>query len=567
MTNSMRRIDWFYIVCVLLLAAGLRTVGLTFGQPNPADFPSDQIADTLHENTPIHPDEYFYVQRPLRMLLTGERNPGFYENPALLIDINLLAYWVMGEQHRLDWEARADMGARREAPFRLYFFSRVWSMLTGPLMVAAGYATMRRLGGRYAAAVVALLLAASYPLVQHAHYAKSSTLGFAFTALTLWAAFNCLLDRPPRWWMFVLAGASAGLTAGSRYDAAGISIVVFVVGLILLYRERTWRRAGLVLLGYIAFPLFFFFTTPWIYFDREDFFREVLWIVGQYGSATSINPWLSMAYLYRYLAVFAIGLPAAAVAGVGFYLAWRHRRYFSVRGNSWPLVVVILLCYLIPYSYVVLRTRRPADSDHLLSASIPVFVLMVGIGAAWLRRRMPDQPYYGALLAVLIAAPSLVLSVQFSAQMTLPDTRTLMQQWVYENIPRGSHIHLQSSYNVPLDDAYYEWSQTYWTDTPSIARLRDEYGADYVIVSDALYNAFQRSPAMYPAAFRTQMALYRESLDRSLVRVAHIDRPWIIGTEEMVHTATLWHNPGLTLYCVTEAACNRLQNPVAVVVE
>ncbi|MGV2434875.1 MAG UNVERIFIED_CONTAM: hypothetical protein LVT10_08315 [Anaerolineae bacterium] len=69
------RLTWFFVTCLLLMATAFRVIGLGFGQPIAADFPSDQPYFTLNENTPVHPDEYSYVQIPLRMLLAEERKP------------------------------------------------------------------------------------------------------------------------------------------------------------------------------------------------------------------------------------------------------------------------------------------------------------------------------------------------------------------------------------------------------------------------------------------------------------------------------------------------------------
>ncbi|MFZ4814403.1 MAG: ArnT family glycosyltransferase, partial [Phototrophicaceae bacterium] len=274
--------EWGFVVILLLMATAIRTVGLDFGHPDAELFPSYQALDLIHSNLPIHPDEYSYVQSPLKMVLTWGRNPEFYHNPAFLLSLNYVTYLVTGERSRLHWQDRATLDARQQAPFRLYFIGRVYSMLSGVVLTAAAYAVARRLFGRYAALNAGLLMAFSLSLVQHAHYSKSSSLAATFCALTLWAAFHALTAKRFRWSMLALAGVCAGFAAGNRYDAAGISIVVFLVGCVVIWRARTLRVTLQVILAWAFFPTAFILAMPWAVFDTVRFLEEVTWITGQY---------------------------------------------------------------------------------------------------------------------------------------------------------------------------------------------------------------------------------------------------------------------------------------------
>ena len=54
----MRRIDWLAATVLLLFAAGLRIIGISFGQPNPDYFPSYAPYGMVHEQLPVHSDEF-----------------------------------------------------------------------------------------------------------------------------------------------------------------------------------------------------------------------------------------------------------------------------------------------------------------------------------------------------------------------------------------------------------------------------------------------------------------------------------------------------------------------------
>ena len=87
------------------------------------------------------------------------------------------------------------------------------------------------------AAVAGLLVAVSMPMVQHSHYATTSSLAAGFALLSIWASLAALRcsQRAAIWPRYLaLAGIAAGLSAGNRYNAAAVGIVVFLAGWVLV---------------------------------------------------------------------------------------------------------------------------------------------------------------------------------------------------------------------------------------------------------------------------------------------------------------------------------------------
>jgi hypothetical protein len=531
------------VVGVLLLAAALRFTGIAFGQPNPIYAPEDAALNSINEATPLHPDEFLFVQRPLRMLLTGELNPKFFHNPSFLIHTNLVVYWLTGEQSNMTWEGREEIGARRAAPFRLYVNGRLFSALGGMLAVAATYAAGRQMGGHFSGLTASALVAVSLPMVQHAHYSTTSSLAAGFTMICVWASI--LSFRHFRWWTFALAGIAAGLAAGNRYNAAAISIVVFVVGCVALYGERYWRRLTYVLLGWLLFPLTFLFTTPHVIFDTAFFLEEFRFITNQYigfeENPLNVSPWVGLSYELRYLAVFGLGWVGVFFGLVGL-----------VQRRTWD-VTAILLSFLLPYGYVVLRTIRPLGADQMLVPIIPVLALFVGVGATALSGRFPKW----IILVAIIAFP-LVSSVQVVGLLATEDNRYRAQAWIVENLPEGMNIHLYGPYNVPLDRSLYTITQTFGTgETRSVDSLVEQ-GVDYVVVSDAWLRHFERTPYI-DLAFVEQVMVPVREIASNLERLYHAERPTILGTNDPMHSATYWHQPGISVYCLSESACDAVR--------
>ena len=70
----MRPTDWLAVTILLLFAAGLRILGISYGRLEPQYFPSYAPFGMVHEQIPIQPDEFFNVAIPVNMILRNQRN-------------------------------------------------------------------------------------------------------------------------------------------------------------------------------------------------------------------------------------------------------------------------------------------------------------------------------------------------------------------------------------------------------------------------------------------------------------------------------------------------------------
>jgi hypothetical protein len=344
-----------------------------------------------------------------------------------------------------------------------------------------------------------------------------------------------------------------------------VSIVVFLVGLIGLWRWPTRPTLAAALAAWALVPLTFALTTPAVVLDTAFFLDEFRYITGQYLAGVDVQfpvtPWAGLALEYRYLTLFGLGAPATLLVPLGVYAAWADRPPLRdlLRRDSALLWTLILLIYLAAYSYVNLRTTRPNLSDQMLVPVLPQFAALAGVGAAWLYRRLPlNRRLAGPGLALAVVIVPLALTLPFVQQLAQPDTRQIMLAWVYDHVPRGAAFHLNGPYNVPLDPADYPWTQTYGGQLITPDELRAA-GVDYMILSDAWYHDVLRSTAMTPSDYARDLRAYLDDLDAAFPRIAWIARPVWAGYDWMTHTPSYWHNPGLTLYCLNSAACSTVQ--------
>lgn len=535
---------WLWIgTLVLLLAAILRLVGVSHGQPNPRYLPSTVQRGYLHEQAAVHPDEYFYVAIPVQMVLERRANPNFFENPSFLINLNALTFWVTNASPNRPDEA---IPLRSLAPFHLYVIGRVYSALGGLLAVSATAAAGRLLGGRFAGIVAGGGVALSFPMVQHAHYATTSSLAAGFVAICLWACLAALRGRGFKARMLLIAAICAGLAAGNRYNAAAATIIVLVAGFIAWRRYPTRRTLGYVGLSWAVCPLVFVLTSPYIVLDFPQFWDDFTMISARFSGldglshAPSNGLWLE----YRYIIILGLGAPSSLLAVLGLWQMWRHKLWVGLS---------LVFSYVIPYSVVVLRTAVPHIGDQLTVPIIPFGAILAGMGAVVVAR------WLGRILVLAFAwAVPFSLSLTIVFLFTQPDTREVAAQWINEHLPQGARVHLLGPYNVALDSALYRVQQTFAGSMPPIARLQ-ERSIEYLVVSDAWPFFDNRKQEYVPESARQAMNDYFASISANLTLLYEAKRPQWPGYDWLTNNASYWHHPTIQVYCLIEAACRAIR--------
>ncbi len=559
----MRQIDWLAVTMLLLFAAALRIIGISYGGVNPAYFPSYAPYGMVHEQLPIQPDEYINVATPVNMALRKRLNPDFFEYPSLVMNSNLVLFTLTGSLDGYMLEPRAGRSLRNYAEHRLYVLSRLYSLAGGMLQVACAYAIGRMLAGRYAALCSGLLVAVCFTLVQHAHYIKPGTLATGWMMLAAWAALASLHAQAARarFRMILLAGIATGLAATTRYNAVAIAPLVVAIGSILAYRHRAeafWRR---VFAAWLLMPLVFFAGSPYILRDFGHFWQDFSYIVGQFTTTGAnvadhflVDHMTGLAYIVLYTAVLGLGIPALAFAALSLVACWRGAgagRAFSRGSSRWGVALIAGLVVL--YAAVALRTIRPGHSDNLGMLMMPFVATLAGIGAGWLVERLPlpQRISMPAVLLLLIIQP-LTLSLQVIKVFSLPDTRSILMEFVHEHIQPGARFFLNGPYNLPLDEAIYPHTQQFVVYAPTLPSGA-EY--DYLVYSDALAFDILRSVDIVPPAVIQHQHEILAAHDAAYTRVAEIDRAHWLGSEAMMNTASYWHHPRLILYCLNPASC------------
>ncbi|MCY4146360.1 MAG: phospholipid carrier-dependent glycosyltransferase [Chloroflexi bacterium] len=558
----MRHIDWLAVTLMLLFAAALRIIGISYGGVNPDYFPSYAPQGMAHDQLPIHPDAYVMVATPVNMALRNWLDPNFFEYPSFIINANLVMFQLTGSLDGYSLEARDGRSLRVYAEHRLFVMARIWSLAGGMLQVACGYAMARLLSGRYAALCCGLLIAVSYTLVQHGHYMKPGPLALGWMMLAAWAALAALhaTGSRTRWRLYLLACVATGLAATTRYNAAAVGLLVGGAGLILLWRQRSWAGWRGALGAWLAIPLVFLAGSPYILRDFAAFWRDFLYIIGQYTTTGAnvpdhflVDHMTGLAYLILYIFLYQIGIAAMCLAGLAIGLCWRGARLAS----NTRICGLLIATMIIAYALVAMRTLRPGHSDNLAMLIVPFLAVLAAVGAQWLVERLPLQKQVArACVLLLMVAQPLALSLATMFVFTQPDTRHTMLDFVHAHIEPGARFFLNGPRNLPLDEALYPYTQQFVVYAPEMPK-GDEY--DYLVYSDAIAFDILRSWQIVPPSVIRQQRDILAAHDAAYTRVHSIARPTWLGSQAMMNTASYYHNPGLVLYCLNEAACAAMQ--------
>ena len=238
---------WFALLLlgVLALAGWLRFTGLNWdsgshlhpderfltdlaGTLRSVDDPLDYFRTSISTLNPYNVGRSFYVYGNFPMTVT-----------------RYAAEWVAGLCEAAT--ARAGVppawcGHRYDSYDGIQLVGRFLSALVDMVSVFLTFLIGRRLYGRWAGLLAALLLGLAVMPIQQAHFFTMDNWATAFTTLALYAAVRAagLGDAAPRfqWRWFVLFGVALGLAVASRINMAPLALVIGVSAVIWMARER-----------------------------------------------------------------------------------------------------------------------------------------------------------------------------------------------------------------------------------------------------------------------------------------------------------------------------------------
>jgi hypothetical protein len=537
MANGRRAIAW-HSAALAALGTGvlLRLVGVDWGLPFIYD-----------------PDEPDFVGRAVRMLATGDLDPGWFGHPGTTTIYSFLLAiggWVLASGQGL--AAALDRYAVEPSPFFLVARLTVVAFAAGALaltwQLARRAAAARDEDAGSSAAMLAGLLALALLAVAplHTQFSRNARpdiqMGFFVLASLLAAA---AVARQGRWRDYLLAGGWLGLAVATKYPALLFAPVIALAHGFNQHDHgrRPWQQAERLAGAALATVAGLALGSPWLLASPAVVLQNLAFESRSYHlSGTSAGFWSSLTWYLAGTLRTELGWVGSALALAGGAVVLRPPGAGGSPHRAGQLVLAALVIFVPAMAALSLRW------DRWMLPVVPLACVLAGVGAAGLWRLVTTRfEAAGRRLVAVALALLAVAAVAGPARESLPwtmasargDSRNAAHAWVLENVPAGSRI-LVEAYAPQLPAARFrlygvnrgrilpmpDGGRRYAVPLGIIGTLQDPaeldaWSIDYVVIA----NHYDRRLAE-PARYAREIALYEAIMARGIPVFAADAAPW-----------------------------------------
>lgn len=406
----------------------MRIAGLRWGLPN-----------ELHIYS-YHPDEFLTIGSSARIagLIDSHRtlNPGLYNYPSLYLYISALSMMVANGYGLLN--SSAD----------IYLAARIVTVLMALGSIGATYWAGREMFGRKVGLLAALILAIAPIHVQHAHFATVDVPSTLFIALCLGYSAKIIKSGSRR--DYILAGITAGLAAGTKYNA-GLIVLAPIAAAILnnLWTEQKLspplggRALSLALnLNLWLIPAFtilaFIFSTPGCILYNSQFLHGLTYEMNHASKGHGlVFAGTGNGFLYT--------LTSSLHYGLGYGLA-----LFFVIASIGGICkrdknALMMLAFIIPY-YALISLSQVRFARYALPMFPAVAILISSLAfSIYARLINVSKPaayaWLGAIGIIILGTCDYSTNLN-SKLYYLPDIRDIASRVIANDIPPGASIGL-----------------------------------------------------------------------------------------------------------------------------
>jgi hypothetical protein len=397
---------------ILVLGAVVRAWGITFGLPS-----SD-----------VRPDETTMIHVSLGMLFAG-LNPRFFHWPSLEFYVLAVLYRIAFEvaHFRGVFHLKFDMFQDAMAnPGPYLLVPRAISVAAGVTTVWLVYRVTRELCDKATALVAAFFMAVAYLHVRDSHFGVTDVPMTALAVAALLFLSRAVADPIPlrRW---AVAGVMVGLTASTKYNGGvlvAVGLVAAAIGAGAPREPASTRNAARAAATFLAAALLGFVAgTPFAVLAYPAFIEGLRFNSHHLATGHGIQLGYGWIYHAMFSLRYGLGTPLliAAVAGIPILAALSWRKAALV--CTFPVLYYLLLGR---GTTVFVRYMIPVVPFLCITASVAIMAL-----ARKLSARSPQAwAWIAAVVAILIALPSIQRVWAFDSLLTKTDTRVLATRWL-----------------------------------------------------------------------------------------------------------------------------------------
>lgn len=487
------------LLAIVAAAAVLRLWPIWFGLPHLYARPDEEVA--IAKATAV---------------LRGEFNPHFFHWPSLTFYVFAA---LLGIARLLRALAGLDPAL---SDAQQLLVARACVACAGTATVYVLFTLGRRAAGQAAGLVASAFLAVAILHVRDSHFAMTDVLMTFFVTLSLALILRALDLEARSVSSFALAGIAGGLAASTKYNGAAVIAAMGAAQLVVWSRDRrtmlslrSWLPAVVFL---AAFAAAFVLTSPFAVLDFAAFRRDLLFDITHLSEGHFVE--LGIGWIYHAthslpygagLGVFAAALPGTVI------LARRHARQ-----------AFVLLTFFVAF-YGAVGNGHTVFFRYVLPL-VPLVCLFAAVtvvaAGGWLSARLHRSPETAAaVLALVVALPSIVYAIWFDVVLARTDTRVIAREWLAPQIMPETTLYDAGGTYASLDLSslrYHDWH--FDADTRSFGHPSGET-PEWLVLQDSPLSAYTRVPAEVRGLALTNYILVKEVIgSKGRARSAMYDR-------------------------------------------
>jgi len=358
--------------------------------------------------------------------------------------IHFGAGWIVGLYSNL----QAFHQAFDQDPTSFIIMARLGSVVFDIGTIIITYYLGKLVFGKTPALLASAFISVNVLHIKESHLVNVDTPLTFFIMLSIFCIYQVYHIGSRRW--YLLSGLCIGLAAATKYTGALLIPFLLIVHLIKIkpITQAVRSLTRIDILSAIGLSgVVFILLNPYIIISFKEFYERLSFLsynVISYGHLGVVSSESTIGFYLLHSIPLHIGLPlmAAVAASIIFMLSRKQKHE--------------LILLIFPLLYLTVISLWEYRADRYLLPLFPIFMLIGSFGFVsfcdWLRKKLQRQFPEGLVqsklfryswqtgLGLLLIIPMIQSVNWYQTSHSLPDTRTIAEDWIIKNVPTGIGI-------------------------------------------------------------------------------------------------------------------------------